>query len=191
MPNNPLLTQYYLVTAVNQDMLNTFVQAAQSFAQLRNFSGLNDMTVYVLGGAFENDGLQGMFWWNGNLANPIDNNATVIVPNGTIQGAWVRSAVSLPSNSPVRTIATGTSDTLLASDNTVAWYSTTAAPKTETLPSPTVNGQTFTVKDAAQTSAFYPITLTTPSGLIIGSNIINVNGNSLTVRADGTNWLVI
>lgn len=189
---NPLPTVFVTGQgSVNGDMLNTFVQVCQNFAQMRTFSALNDMSVYVLGGASEGDGLQGQFWWNGYLINPVDNNTTVIVPYGNIQGAWLRLPVSLPTNSPVRPIATGTSDTLLASDNTVAWYSTTAAPKTETLPAPTVNGQTFTVKDAAQTSAFYPITLTTPSGLIIGSNIINVNGNSLTVRADGTNWLVI
>lgn len=195
---NPLPTVFVTGQgSVNGDMLNTFVQVVQNFAQLRTFSALNDMSVYVLGGAAEGDGLQGQFWWNGYLINPVDNNATVIVPYGNIQGAWLRLAVSLPSNSPVRLISTGTSDALLASDNTVVWYSTSLTPKTETLPAPTVNGQTFTVKDGAAGaapwgSAYYNITIITASGSIVGSNVINVNGNSLTFRADGvSNWLVI
>ena len=74
--------------SVGSDQLNTYVQTVQNFAQLRSFAALNDMSVQVLGGASEGDGLQGLFWYDA-ASTAADNNATVIVPTGNTQGAWL------------------------------------------------------------------------------------------------------
>ena len=75
--------------SVGADQLNTFVQVVTNFAQLRTFTGLSNMVVCALGQATANDGFQGHFYWNPTSTTP-DNNTTVIVPNGAIQGAWIR-----------------------------------------------------------------------------------------------------
>ena len=74
--------------SVGSDQLNTYVQTVQNFAQLRSFAALNDMSVQVLGGASEGDGSQGLFWYDASSTAP-DDNATVIVPTGNTQGAWL------------------------------------------------------------------------------------------------------
>ena len=74
--------------ATPADQLNTYVQTVQNFAQLRSFTALNDMSVQVLGGASEGDGSQGLFWYNAS-STATDDNATVIVPTGNTQGAWL------------------------------------------------------------------------------------------------------
>ena len=74
--------------SVGSDQLNTYVQTVQNFAQLRSFVALNDMSVQVLGGASEGDGSQGLFWYDASSTAP-DDNATVIVPTGNTQGAWL------------------------------------------------------------------------------------------------------
>jgi hypothetical protein len=81
---------------VPADLLNTYVQVIQNFAQLRTFTALNDMCVSVLGGASEGDGLQGLFWYSA-ASTAVDNGSTVIEPTGA-SGAWLL----LPpgSNSP-------------------------------------------------------------------------------------------
>jgi hypothetical protein len=73
---------------VSADQFNTYVQTVATFAQLRTFVGVNEMTVLVLGGASSDDGLQGLFYYN-STSTAIDNNSTVIVPTGNLQGAWL------------------------------------------------------------------------------------------------------
>lgn len=82
--------------SVGADQLNTYVQVVRNFAQLRTFTALDDMAVFVLGGSSEGDGLQGWFWYN-STSTATDNGSTVIEPTGA-GGAWLL----LPpgSNSP-------------------------------------------------------------------------------------------
>ena len=82
--------------SVGADQLNTYVQVVRNFAQLRTFTALDDMAVFVLGGSSEGDGLQGWFWYN-STSTATDNGSTVIEPTGA-SGAWLL----LPpgSNSP-------------------------------------------------------------------------------------------
>lgn len=177
--------------AISADNCNTFLQVIANFAQLRTFTGLNDMAVYVLGGASEGDGLQGNFWFN-TTSTATDNGSSVIVPNGAIQGAWLRLPVTVASITSVRYTGNVSSDTAQASDSLIVWNSNVAVPKTEFLPAPTTQGQKFTIKDAVGNSATYPITLSPAAGAVIGSNVINVAFNSLTVEADGvSSWLVV
>jgi hypothetical protein len=176
---------------VTADNLNTSVQVCQNFAQMRTFAALTDMAVFCLGGTSEGDGNQGWFWYNAS-STATDNGSTVIVPNGNIQGAWLRLAVTIASITSVRYVTTGTTDTAQNTDSLIAWNLSTPAAATESLPAPTTQGQTFTIKDAAGNSATYPITVLTASGAIIGANVINVAYNSLTFVADGVSkWLVI
>jgi len=73
---------------VPADLLNTYVQTVVNYPQLRTFSGLSNMVVYAQGQASPSDGGQGFFWYNA-ASTAADNNSTVIVPSGNIQGAWL------------------------------------------------------------------------------------------------------
>lgn len=82
---------------VSADLLNTYEQTCDTFADLRNFTGVSGMQVYARGGAAIADGLQGVFYWNASVSNPVDNNATIIVPNGSVQGAWLIDPLPSPT----------------------------------------------------------------------------------------------
>lgn len=97
------------MAAVNADNFNTFVQTVANFAQLRTFTALNNMAVSVLGGSAAGDGLQGMFYYS-TSSTAADNNSTVIVPNGAVQGAWLRLAPA--TNYLLQTPLTGFSITI-------------------------------------------------------------------------------
>ena len=180
------------VGAVSADQMNSWLQGGLNYAALRLFSAVSNMQVAVLGAVTPGDGGQGMFWWN-SLSTAPDNNASVIVPFGNTQGAWIRLPVALPVGAnTVRYVLTGTSDTAMASDSIIAWDSPVAADKTETLPAPTTAGQTFTVKDADGNVATYPITVTTAAGSIVGDDVIDTPFGSLTFVADGVSkWLIV
>lgn len=75
--------------AVSGDNLNTFVQTAQTANQLRTLIGLTGMAVLLQGIGTAGDGLGGFFYWNG-AATAKDDNLDVLVPNGTLPGAWLR-----------------------------------------------------------------------------------------------------
>lgn len=74
--------------AVTADNLNTYVQGGCLLGYLQNFIGQQNMTVYMLGYVTPGDGGQGVWYWNGGLTS--GNNTTTIVPNGSVQGGWVR-----------------------------------------------------------------------------------------------------
>jgi hypothetical protein len=95
----------------------------------------------------------------------------------------------------VRTVASGASDTLLASDYEVGWGSATTSAKAETLPacSSSVSGKTYVISDTAQTAGLYNIVLTPSSGTIGGqaSQSVQFSGASMTVQCDGvSNWIL-
>ena len=94
---------------VPADQLNTYVQTAGNFDQLRTFTGLANMTVFVEGAVTVGDGGQGTFYYTPTGAY-VDNNATVIVPTGATQGAWLLIPPSVNPNPTFATITvTGTS----------------------------------------------------------------------------------
>jgi len=91
----PQLTPYQQgLGSVNADGLNTFEQTCNVFNDMRAVVGVTGMQVWARGGVTINDGLQGPFYWNGTLVNPVDDNANTIVPTGSAQGAWVRNPVT-------------------------------------------------------------------------------------------------
>lgn len=76
--------------AVTGDNLNTFVQSADTMAELRAFVGIQGIQVFVRGTAAPNDGGQGFFYWNVNGTAPDDNGVTTVVPYGSGSGEWTR-----------------------------------------------------------------------------------------------------
>ena len=90
--------------SVNADMLNTFQQSCDNYAQLRAFTGIAGLQVYARGTTAAGDGGQGTFYWNAT-STATDNNSTVIVPTGAVLGAWILLPASV--NAPAGTL-TGT-----------------------------------------------------------------------------------
>ena len=74
---------------ISADNLNTFTQTAQTASQLRAFTGLPSMVVFLQGIAFANDGDGGFFYWNPNGTEP-DDNYNYIVPSDSSTGEWER-----------------------------------------------------------------------------------------------------
>jgi len=74
---------------VSSDNLNTFCQTCDTIAQLRAFTGIVGIQVYVRGFSAVNDGGQGNFYWN-IAGSQVDNGTTVIVPSSAATGAWNR-----------------------------------------------------------------------------------------------------
>ena len=91
-----MLTQFQSgIGVVTGDQLNTFEQTCDNVAQLRSFTGKSGMQVYVRGMLVPNDGFQGAFYWNAT-STATDNGITVIVPTGTVTGAWLRLSADGP-----------------------------------------------------------------------------------------------
>lgn len=87
----PALTQYQNgVNQVSGDQLNTFQQWCVNVAQLKAFTGLSNMTVYIEGFVSALDGGQGLFYWNSSSNAADDGGITTVVPNGQVSGAWNR-----------------------------------------------------------------------------------------------------
>ena len=192
----PALTAFQQgVGAANADNFNTWIQGGVLLAQLRLFQGAwSGQIVYLGGYASSGDGGQGFFWWN-STSTAADNGNSVIVPYGTVgYGAWLR--IGGGTGSAFRYISSGSSDTATVNDVTIVWNSTAAAPKTEVLPaaSTMATGATITIKDAAQTAAQYPITVTSPGSTIDFSSSFTINQNGMfrNYRSDGvSNWVVV
>lgn len=93
---------------ISADNLNTFTQTAQITSQLREFTGLPGMLIFLQGVAFANDGNGGFFWWNPSGTEP-DDNFNYIVPNGDSSGEWERLTIASITGPGVFTtlIATG------------------------------------------------------------------------------------
>ena len=110
---------------VPADQLNTYVQTVVNYPQLRTFSGLNNMVAYAQGAASPGDGGQGFFWYN-STSTAADNNSTVIVPSGNIQGAWLALPASNSGNVEVPGTLTVVGATTLESTLTVDGLATFA-----------------------------------------------------------------
>lgn len=79
--------------------LNRALQSVDNFAALRAAPGITGMTVWCQGGVSFNDGLQGTFSWVQSSTAP-DNNSSVIVPTGYVQGAWILQPLATGSLGP-------------------------------------------------------------------------------------------
>ena len=90
--------------AVASNLLNTYVQAVASLAQLRGFVGIEQMLVYLEGAAVAGDGGQGFYVWNAKAPGP-DDGAGVIMPVGLAVGAWVKLTGTAPLPPPTLTRA--------------------------------------------------------------------------------------
>jgi hypothetical protein len=106
--------------AVDSDNLNTFVQTAQMASQLRSVSGVTGMEVLLQGITTPNDGFGGTFYWSATATAP-DDNLNVLVPNGTVPGAWLRT-------SPLVTSLRGTTTNDNAAPGLVGEYISTTTP---------------------------------------------------------------
>lgn len=83
------------IGVVTGDQLNSFEQTCDNIGQLRSFTGKSGMQVYCRGSLVPNDGFQGAFYWNAT-STATDNGITVIVPTGTVTGAWLRLSADGP-----------------------------------------------------------------------------------------------
>src|ERR1700684_2489784 len=100
-----VLTQFTQgVTQVSGDQLNTFEQTCDDFIVLRGFIPVTGIQVWVRGQSATGDGAGGAFYWNATATNPVDDNINVIVPYGSLVGAWVRVFQSTAFG-PVESIA--------------------------------------------------------------------------------------
>lgn len=89
VPSNSVATT---VNPVLPDQLNTYVQMCDTIDSLRQFIGVENQTVEILGTAAPGDGGQGVFYWNPTGTIPDDNGVTAVVPSGSSvgNGEWIR-----------------------------------------------------------------------------------------------------
>ena len=94
----------------------------------------------------------------------------------------------------IRTTRSATDYVVLTTDYRVAITSTASA-RAVTLPNPNtlVSDQSFIISDESLGAATNNITITPAAGLIDGhaSVAINLNGGSITVTQDGTNYFIL
>lgn len=74
--------------SVSADNLNTYFQTCTNIAQLRAFTGVDGIEVFVRGAVTAGDGGGGNYYWN-SQSTAADNGTTVIVPVGSVKGAWL------------------------------------------------------------------------------------------------------
>ena len=94
---------------------------------------------------------------------------------------------------PVRTVTSGSSVTMLATDGVVRIKKTTGSPTALTLEANPVLGATHTVKDARGDAAVNPVTISPASGTIDGASyfVLNTNRQAVTLQFGGDEWSVI
>ena len=155
---------------VPADLLNTFVQTVTNFAQLRTFTALTGMLADVQGGATPGDGLGGRFWYSAARV-ATDNGATVIVPTGAVQGAWLKLATVYSYQTPTTgfsiQVANGVTSLLLKPAGTLATG-------TITFPTTPIDGQTLRIASSQIVTA---LTLSAPAGQTILGPITTIAAN--------------
>lgn len=78
-------------TPVTGDQYNTFLQGVVTVAALRQFVGVTNMQIALLGLTTAGDGGAGTFWWNPS-STAADDGVNIIVPPAAASGAWNRLA---------------------------------------------------------------------------------------------------
>lgn len=112
------------INQVTADQLNTYITGGAVVSSLRAFTGISNMTAYILGFNTPNDGGAGTFYWNANGTAADDNGVTTIVPNASSNGCWTRigsgsvnSIVNSVANSDSTLTITPTTGSVVASLN--------------------------------------------------------------------------
>jgi len=147
---------------VSGDNFNTYVQTADSVAQLAAFVGAVGMGVYLKGFTTPGDGGQGNFYWNSTGTGPNDGGVTNIVPSGSTVGCWTRI------------LATGIGNGTVTSLSVV-----TANGVSGTVANPTTIPAITLVLGAITPSSV------TASGAVSGSNLMGTNTGDQTITLTG------
>lgn len=107
-------------TPITADSLNSFMCGALDVAALRSFTGLDNMTVWLLGTSVPNDGGTGPFWYDAASTATDDGGVTAIAPTGSDTGRWLRMTISEGTSSVVNLTVSGVltigTNTTLTSD---------------------------------------------------------------------------
>ena len=93
------------VAVLTDQYMNGLVQGGALLPQIRSFTGLSGMNVWMLGFAVPNDGGQGMFYWNASAIQADDGGVTTIQPNGALYGRWIRQDATAGAAALVTNIA--------------------------------------------------------------------------------------
>jgi hypothetical protein len=105
----PLPTVFVNGNGVLADQnLNTFVQGGMLLANARLFTGVSNMTIFLIGLSYANDGNGGTFYWNATATTPDDGGATTIAPNSNAAGRWIRLSTATGLHLPLSTANGGT-----------------------------------------------------------------------------------
>lgn len=88
-------------------------------------------------------------------------------------------------------VQSGTTGPTASLSQFIGWQSSTAAPKTQPIPTSIGSLRQITVSDLQGTAEQYPITLVPATGSIIGPNEVAGNYNSLTVLDTTQGWVSI
>lgn len=137
---------------------------------------------------------RGVSSWSALGAGPVGQ---VLTSNGSTScPSW--ATAGSPIAPALRVISSGTTDTALTSDGTIAWKSAAASGKTETLYvcDSNNNGKVLYIKDAQGTAGTYPITIA-PNGSDtidgISLYIMSFNHQSVTLQCLGASalWMVL
>lgn len=179
--------------SVSADNLNTYIQSCDNLTQLRGFTGVPGIQVFMRGYVAPGDGGQGNFYWNASGTAADDGGFTTIVPNGSATGEWTRLTFGSNSGATVVSISvfTGTGNVSLASTlDTLIVRKTVAAITTVTLPAAPVIGETHTIKDGSGNASSFNITVSGNGKNIDGAAtyVLIVNYEAVTVRFDGSVW---
>jgi hypothetical protein len=169
--------------ATTGDMLNTFAQTCDTYAQLRAFVGTTGIQVFARGTAAPNDGGQSFFYWDSSAIGP-DNNFTIIIPPAAASGGWVRITESnagffyAVDTGSVNSLAITLPQGLAALPVGTIIIVNAAHTTTTTTPTLSVNGST-------------PVTITDPLGnpLLIGA-IVAGEPAQIMIGAGGALWLL-
>lgn len=157
----PSLTVYQNgVNQVSGDGLNTFVQSSDSVTTLRGFIGTPGMEIELQGFSLPGDGGQGPFYWNASSTATDDSGVTVVKPNASTTGRWIRIGSVAGQNSIIQTTAVGTNSIALSA----------------------LSGQTV-ITAYANYQLFGFVAAATSSGAVTAS--VNLVGSLKVFRTDG------
>lgn len=88
-----------------------------------------------------------------------------------------------------KTVSTGSTDSTLVANLIILWNSSTASPKTQTIPTSTGSLKTIIIVDVAGTAELYPITAVPVSGSLISTADVYTNNGSITLIDTSLGWV--
>jgi len=104
------------VGVILDGQLNAYVQVNPNVGNLRTFTGIANMGVFLQGTSSSGDGGAGLFYWaTGTYTD--DNGVTTVVPYGNPGGAWLRDPTLVSPNANFTSITTTGTTTIGAQLN--------------------------------------------------------------------------